>query len=72
MSSTSGLSNSQEADSSDSSSKGYFDDSNSGDDESEEKEKDDDDDDDEMEYLAPNYLKEDSGDNMDAYAPRSP
>ena len=35
-------------------------------------EDDDDDDEEEMEYLAPGYLQEDSGDDTDAYAPRYP
>ena len=73
-SSTLGLSDSQEANFFDSSSKCSSDDSDSGDDEGEkeEEEEDDDDDEEEMEYLAPDYLQEDSRDDMYAYAPRSP
>ena len=72
-SSTSGLSDSQEAKFFDSSSKCSFDDFDSGDDEGEkEEEEDDNDDEEEMEYLALDYLQEDSKDDMYAYAPRSP
>ena len=62
-SSASRLSDSQEADFSNSSSKGSSDGSDSGDDEGEEEkeERDDDDDKEEMEYLAPDYPQEDSG-----------
>ena len=71
-SSTLGLSDSQEADSSDRSFKGSSDDSNFGDEEGEkEEEEDDDDEEEEMEYLPPGYLQENSGDDTDAYVPRS-
>ena len=73
---SSGLFDSQEADSSDSPFKGSSDGSNSKDDEGvEEGEEDDDNDDDdeeEMEYLALDYPQKDSRDDTDAYAPRSP
>ena len=65
------LSDSQAADSFDSSSKGSSDDSDLGHDKGEE-EKEEDDDEEEMEFLAPNYHQEDFGDETDAYVPRSP
>ena len=73
-SSASRLSDSKEADSFNSSSEGSSNGSDSGDDEGEEKEEEEDDDEDEeqMENLAPNYPQEDSRDDTDAYAPRSP
>ena len=74
-SSASRLYNSQKANSFDRSSKGSSNDSDLGDDDGgkkEEEEEDDDDEKEEMEYLAPSYLQEDSGDDTDAYAPRSP
>ena len=40
--------------------------------EGEEDDDNDDDDDEEMEYLALDYPQKDSGDDTDAYAPRSP
>ena len=60
-----GLSDSNEVDSSNSSSKGSSNGSDSGDDKGKEKEEEEDDDDEgeEMEYLAPNYPQEDSGDD---------
>ena len=73
-SSTLGFSDSKEANSSNSSSKGSSDGSDSGDDEGkeEEEEEDDDNDEEEMEYVASNYPQENSGDDTNAYAPRSP
>ena len=70
-SSTSELSDLKELDSSDSSSNDS--DSGEGEDEEEEEEEDDDDEDEEeMEYQAPDYPQEDSGDDTNAYAPWSP
>ena len=74
-SSTSGFSDSKEANSSDSSSGGSFDGSDSGDDEGkeeEEEEEDDHGDEEEMEYLALDYPQEDSGDDTDVEVPSSP
>ena len=68
-----GLFDFKESDSSDSPSKGSSDGSDSGNDEGKQEEEDEDDDDEEeMECQAPDYPQEDSGDNMDAYALRSP
>ena len=68
-----GLFDFKESDSSDSPSKGSSDGSDSGNDEGKQEEEDEDDDDEEeMECQAPDYPQEDSGDDMDAYALRSP
>ena len=73
-SSASGLSDSNEVDSSNSSFEGSSNGFDLGDDEGEEEEEEGDDDDegDEMEYLAPGYPQEDSGDDTNAYVPKSP
>ena len=73
-SSASGLSDFKESDSSISPSKGSPDDSNLGDGKGmeEEEEEEDDDDEEKMEYLAPDYPQEDSGDDTNAYASWSP
>ena len=73
-SSASGLSDSNEVDSSNSSFEGSSNGFDLGDYEGEEEEEEEDDDDEgeEMEYLAPDYPQEDFGDDTNAYAPKSP